>query len=186
MQAALRRQGSSLDRYVAEILAVWGDGREPELPFKVKPLLENLLRTTMADEPWLARLIGDGKPAEALYRDPVHGFIQMGHNQRLGHHNAPHDHGPCWVLYGVYQGKIEISTYRRLDDGSVPGQAKIEKKDLHTLTPGVVYAYLAWDIHSTFAPERSVVFRFLSRDLNKVARYRYNPEKGTVALVPQG
>ncbi|MGH7845336.1 MAG: hypothetical protein ACREQW_09215 [Candidatus Binatia bacterium] len=186
MQVALRKQSNSLDRYVSEIHAVWGDGKDPELPCKIKPLLENLLQTTMPNEPWLARLIEDGKPAEEVYRDPARGFIQMGHNQRQDHYNAPHDHGPCWVLYGVYQGKIEISTYRRLDDGRVPGRAKIEKKELHTLTPGVVYPYLPGDIHSTFAPERSVVFRFLSHDLNKVERYRYNLEKGTVALVPLG
>lgn len=186
MQVALQNENSSLDRYVSEIRAVWGDGKDPELPFKVKPLLENLLRTTSLGEAWMAELIAEGKQAKELYRDPDHSFIQMGHNQRQDHHNAPHDHGPCWVLYGVYQGKIEISTYRRLDDGSAAGRAKIEKKALHALTPGIVYPYLPGDIHSTFAPEPSVVFRFLSHDLNKVERYRYNLEKGTVALVPQG
>jgi hypothetical protein len=185
MQVALQNQSSSLDRYVSEIRAVWGNGRSPDLSSKVKPLLENLLRTTTLDERWMAQLIAQGKQAEELYRDPVYGFIQMGHNQPQGHRNAPHDHGPCWVLYGVYRGKIEIHTYRRLDDGSVPGQAKIERKEIHTLTPGVVYAYLPGDIHSTSAPEPSVVFRFLSYDLNKIERYRYNQDKGTVALVQQ-
>ncbi|HWP56969.1 MAG TPA: hypothetical protein VNL14_03660 [Candidatus Acidoferrales bacterium] len=183
MEPAAQNQSNSLARYVASVRAAWGDGKDPELPFRIKPLLENLLRQTSADERWLARLIAEGKQAEELYRDPDYGFIQMGHNQPAGHRNAPHDHGPCWVLYGVYRGKIEITTYRRADGGAGAGQAAIEKKDLHALTPGVVYAYLPGDIHSTFAPEPAVVFRFLSYDLNKVDRYRYDIEKGTVSLV---
>jgi predicted metal-dependent enzyme (double-stranded beta helix superfamily) len=186
MKAAVQAQGSSFDRYISEVRRVWGDGKDPGLAFEVKPLLENLLRTTNPDEPWMAKLIADGKQSNELYRDPVLGFIQMGHNQKPGHRNTPHDHGPCWVLYGVYRGKMEITKYRRVDDRSVAGQASIETGEVHTLTPGVVYAYLAGDIHSTLAHEPSVVFRFLSYDLTKVERYRYNMEKRTVSVVDQG
>jgi hypothetical protein len=43
---------------------------------------------------------------------------------------------------------------------------------------------LPGDIHSTKAVEApAVVFRFLSYDLEKVDRYRYDLEKGTVAKV---
>ncbi len=186
MKAVAQEQTSSFDRYISAVRTVWGNGKDPQLASKVKPLLENLLRTASPDEPWMAQLIAQGKQSNELYRDPVLGFIQMGHNQKAGHQNAPHDHGPCWVLYGVYRGKMEITKYRRLDDGSVAGQARIEKQEIHTLTPGVVYAYLASDIHSTFAHEASVVFRFLSYDLTKVERCRYNMEKGTVSAVEQG
>jgi hypothetical protein len=60
----------------------------------------------------------------------------------------------------------------------------LEKERLDRLTPGVVQPYLRGDIHSTNAVEGpGVVFRFLSYDLEKVDRYRYDPEKGTVAKV---
>ena len=183
MKAVAPEPGSSFDRYISAVRAVWGSGNDPELAFKVKPLLENLLRTTNPDEPWMGKLIEEGKQSNELYRDAALGFIQMGHNQPPGHRNAPHDHGPCWVLYGVYRGKMEITKYRRLDDRKVAGQARVERGEAHTLTPGVVYAYLPGDIHSTFAHEASVVFRFLSYDLTKVERYRYNLEKGTVSMV---
>ena len=78
---------------------------------------------------------------------------------------------------------MEITKYRRVDDRKVAGQARVEREEVHTLTPGVVYAYLPGDIHSTFAHEASVVFRFLSYDLTKVERHRYNLEKGTVSMV---
>jgi len=168
------KEESSLERYIAEVRSIWGDGKDPELPYKVKGLLEELLTSINPQESWIAQLITEGLPAKELYRDKDHGFILMGHVHGKGHSNSPHDHGPCWVLYGIYHGVTEITTYRRTDDGKVPGRATLEKKELHRLTPGVVIPYLPGEIHSTFAAEHSVVFRFLSHDLNKVKRYRYD------------
>ena len=168
------RQKGSLERYIGDVRSVWGDGRDPQLPFKVKTLMEKLLTSTNPKEPWIAQLITEGLPAKELYRDKDHGFILMGHVHDKSHSNPPHDHGPCWVLYGVYHGVTEITTYRRTDDGKVPGRATLEKKELRRLTPGMVIPYLPGEIHSTLAVEPSVVFRFLSHDLSKVKRHRYD------------
>ncbi|HEX9445440.1 MAG TPA: hypothetical protein VGA73_15070, partial [Candidatus Binatia bacterium] len=60
----------------------------------------------------------------------------------------------------------------------------LEKKALHRLSPGVAHAYLPGDVHQTRAVEGpATVFRFLSYDLEKIRRYRYNLEKGTVVAV---
>ena len=178
------RQDSSLERYIAELRSIWSDGKDPQLPFKVKTLMEKLFASTAPDAPWMAELRRRGKPATELYRDPDHGFIQMGHIHQPGQSNQPHDHGPCWVVYGSYQGVTEITTYRRIDDGKLAGTARIEKKDALRLSPGVVQPYLPGEIHSTHTIHGpAVVFRFLSYDLTKVERYRYNLEKGTVARV---
>lgn|SRR5919108_3270312 len=179
-----RKEASTLEKYIVDVRSVWEDGKDPELPFKVKALMEKLFTSTGPDDPWMAELIRDGQPSRELYRDPDHGFIQMGHIHKQGHNNLPHDHGPCWVVYGSYQGVTEITTYRRIDDGSQPGRAALEKKDTIRLSPGVVQPYLPGEIHSTNAVEGpGVVFRFLSFDLEKVERYRYNIEKGTVSRV---
>lgn len=177
-------KSDSLESYLGEIRSIWGDGKDPQLPFKVKSLMEKLLASTSPDEPWMAQLINEAKPSKELYRDPDYGFIQMGHVHKQGHGNLPHDHGPCWVVYGSYSGLTEITLYRRTDSGKEPGRATLEKKELHRLFPGVVYPYLRGDIHSTHAVEGpAMVFRFLSYDLEKVERYRYNLEKGTVSRV---
>ena len=179
-----RKVESSLDRYIAEVRAVWGDGKDPQLPFKVAALMEKLFASTSPDDPWMAELIRDGKPSRELYRDPDLGFIQMGHIHKQGHGNKPHDHGPCWVVYGSYKGVTEITKYKRTDNGSQEGVAKLEKERLDRLTPGVVVPYLPGDIHSTNAVEGpGVVFRFLSYDLDKIDRYRYNLEKNSVVKV---
>lgn len=177
-------EGNSFERYIGEIHSIWGDGKDPHLPFKVKSLMEKLLASTSPDEPWMAELISEAKPSKELYRDPDYGFIQMGHVHKQGHGNLPHDHGPCWVVYGSYSGLTEITLYRRTDDGKEPGRAALEKKESHRLSPGVVHPYLPGEIHSTHAVEApALVFRFLSYDLEKVERYRYNLEKGTVSQV---
>lgn len=177
-------KANSLDSYITEIRSIWGNGKDPQLPFKVKSLMEKLLASTSPDEPWIAQLINEARPSKELYRDADYGFVQMGHVHRQGHGNSPHDHGPCWVVYGSYRGVTEITTYRRTDNGKESGKATLEKKELHRLSPGTVHAYLCGDIHSTHAVDTScIVFRFLSYDLNQVERYRYNLEKRTVSQV---
>lgn len=176
-------RGSSFDRYIEEIRAVWGDGQDPDLPFKVKASMERLLASTSPDEPWMAEILREGKAARELYRDPDHGFIQMAHVQKHGLVLPPHDHGPCWVVYGDYQGVTNIPLYERTDDGSEAGVAKLAQKELHRLGPGVVHPYLVGDIHSTHTAEGpAVVFRFLSYDLTKVQRNRFNLDNDTVSF----
>ena len=172
---------NSFERYIEEIRSIWSDGKDPQLPFKVTASMKRLFASTSPDESWIAELIREGKPSRELYRDPAHGFIQMGHVHQQGHKNTPHDHGPCWVVYGSYSGLTEITTYKQVDDGSEPGKAKLEVKGVHRLSPGVAHPYLPGDIHSTHAVEGpAVVFRFLSYDLDKIERHRYNLETGTV------
>ena len=173
-------QRNSLERYIDEIRSLWGDGKQPELPLMVQACMERLFALTGPDEPWIAELIREGNPSKELYRDPDFSFIQMGHVHQQGRRNTPHDHGPCWVVYGSYSGTTEITTYKRIDDGKEPGKARLEVKEVQRLAPGAAYPYLPGDIHSTHATETSVIFRFLSYDLNKIERYRYNLEKETV------
>jgi len=180
-----RRAENSFDRYIAEVRAVWGDGKDPQLPFRVQTLMAKLFASTKSDDPWMAEIIREGKPSRELYRDPDHGFIQMGHVHKQGHGNTPHDHGPCWVVYGAFSGVTDITKYKRTDDGSQPDKCTLEKERLDRLSPGVVVPYVTGDIHSTHAVEGpGVVFRFLSYDLEKISRSRYNLEKGTIIAVP--
>ena len=187
MAVQQHKTSNTLNQYIAEIRSIWDDGKDLQLPFKVAALMENLFASTSPDDPWMAELIREGRPSRELWRDPDYGFIQMGHVHKQGHGNLPHDHGPCWVVYGSYSGVTEITKYKRTDDGSRPGVAVLEKERLDRLSPGVVQAYLRGDIHSTNAVEGpGVVFRFLSYDLEKIERSRYNMEKGTVTrLIPE-
>ncbi|MBI2369992.1 MAG: hypothetical protein HYV08_07115 [Deltaproteobacteria bacterium] len=184
-QVTATDQGVTFARYIEEMRAAWAEGRDVSLAAHAQRLLEALLREAPTDEAWVEGLLREAPASRELYRDPQYGFVQMGHFHRLGHSNTPHDHGPCWVLYGVYCGAIEITTYRRTDDGSVPGHALLEVKETVRLTPGVVRPYLPGEIHATRAldPAGSVVLRFLSADLDQVERYRYDLATGAVSRV---
>jgi hypothetical protein len=185
-------RGAHFARFVEAMRAAWAAGQDASLPARARPLLEQLLRESPPDEPWVAGLLRDRPSGRELYRDPDHGFIQMGHfhgaervqldaKQGL----TPHDHGPCWVLYGVYSGEIEITKYRRADEGSAPGQARLEVAEVVRVTPGTVQPYVAGEIHATRAisTDGSVVMRFLSGDLDTVERYRYDLATGAMQRV---
>ncbi|HLI25816.1 MAG TPA: hypothetical protein VKZ60_02015 [Chloroflexota bacterium] len=184
-------QGAHFARYIAAMRALWAEdpasaaAGAPAFVARARALLEELLRETPPDEPWAAGLLADRVSARELYRDPDHGFIQMGHfhgpatpGAQMG--GVPHDHGPLWVLYGVYRGGIEITRYRRTDDGRDPARATLEQVEVATITPGTVQPYLAGEVHRTrqLSPDGSVVLRFLSGDLERVARYRYDLATG--------
>jgi hypothetical protein len=182
---AINKMNDPYAEYLRSIRSVWGDGSDPSLPIKVKGLMEKLLSSAGPDGHWwLEEMIRKREVAKELYRDSDYGFIQMGHVDQKGHHIRPHDHGPCWVVYGCIRGVTDITLYRRMrDEGGNESGAMLEKKALHHLTPGVAYSYLPGEIHSTTATESpTVVFRFLSADLQKVKRNRFNLEKGTVTF----
>lgn len=180
-----RKAANTLEQYIAEVRSIWGDGKDPQLPFKVKAAMEKLFASTSPNDPWMAEIIREGKPSRELYRDPDHGFIQMGHVHKQGHGNTPHDHGPCWVVYGAYSGLTEIKTFKRSDDGSEPDKAVLTQDRLDKLSAGTVIPYLPGEIHSTNAVQGpGVVFRFLSYDLDKIDRSRYNVEKQKLIPVP--
>lgn len=178
MSTDSRSNGDSFERYISALRSVWGDGKSSELPFKVKALMAELLDVTDPGEPWMDRLIREAKIAMELYRDPDYGFIQMGHVQPQGHANPPHDHGPCWVVYGAYSGLTEIVLYRRAQGQDKSSRTVLEKKEVHWLSPGAVYPYFPGDIHSVVVRKGpAIVFRFLSYDLTQVERGYYDLEK---------
>jgi predicted metal-dependent enzyme (double-stranded beta helix superfamily) len=61
-----------------------------------------------------------------LHEDPDHRFVILARGVRRGqsHAGTPHDHGPLWALYGIYEGSAHFQRYT-LDaaskDGPFPG-----------------------------------------------------------------
>ena len=182
-QLAGTDRGAHFNQFVASMREAWAAEQGDDLTARARPLLERLLQDSPRDEAWVAGLLRDQPPGRELYRDPEHGFIQMGHYhgaERVAldaqHGLTPHGHGPCWVLYGVYSGEIEITKFRRVVDPSDPNQARLEVVEVVRVTPGTVQPYRPGEIHATraIAPEGSIVMRFLSGDLERVERYRYD------------
>jgi hypothetical protein len=51
------KQENSLKRYMTEVGSVWGDGKDPKLPFTVKGLLEERLTSISSQAPWTANFL---------------------------------------------------------------------------------------------------------------------------------
>jgi predicted metal-dependent enzyme (double-stranded beta helix superfamily) len=181
-------QGATFDRFLEQMRGVWAAGRDESLPHRAKPVLEALLREAPADEPWAAGIRRDAPIIRELYRDPEHGFLQLGHlmSPGPGPGTTPHDHGPCFVLYGVFEGEIELTTFRRTDDGSRPDRATLEEIETIRLKPGQVRAYLPGEIHlqRPTDPAGSVVLRFTSADLDRVERHGFDQQTGEISRLP--
>ena len=50
-----QRAGNTLEQYIAAVRSVWDDGKDSQLPFKVKTLMEELFASTRPNDPWDGR-----------------------------------------------------------------------------------------------------------------------------------
>ena len=64
--------------------------------------------------------------------------------------------------------------------GSPEWQGTLEQVEVAAVTPGLVQPYLRGEVHCTrqLSPDGSVVLRFLSGDVDRAERYRYDPATG--------
>lgn len=88
----------------------------------------------------------------------------------------PHDHGPCFVVYGVASGSNLQTRYawKYSDDSTVA--PTLEATQMVRQTPGDAAFFLPGEIHSTqgSVDEETIYVRITSEDLEQVWRHRYN------------
>lgn len=94
-----------------------------------------------------------------------------------------HDH-KTWAVLGCING-IERSQYwKRLDDGSTPGYAKIEMVSEKVCHPGEVVAMTGKGLHCvcncSHATEPTISLHVYGFDLTKTGRQKYDPLTDTV------
>ena len=130
-----------------------------------------------------------------IYRDhdyghPNPGFVVLAYRQppQEPAPPSPHDHGICFVVYGVARGS-NVQTryaYRYSDDRNET--PKLVTTQVVLQEPGGVDYFLPGEIHSTqgSAEEETVFVRVTSMDLDDIQRHRYNPENGRSRAVSTG
>ena len=125
----------------------------------------------------------------SLYLDedsghPGNGWWLMASVQKPGQDNLPHDHGITWVVYGVYKGSIRQRKWRWAFPGEGVDKAQIVESGSFIQKPGSVAYFMPGEIHDTLNVEegRSLVVRLESQKLDRVIRFEYNPETGTMNI----
>ena len=101
---------SAITQFAAYVRDIWAQPTS-EVIANCKAGLEELLHAPPAYQ-WLADLRNDLPESSELYRDPVHGFMLLGHTEAEGRYRNPHDHGSSWVIYGV----LQMGSYTRVND----------------------------------------------------------------------
>jgi predicted metal-dependent enzyme (double-stranded beta helix superfamily) len=92
--------------------------------------------------------------------------------------NTPHDHGAGFVVYGVYQGENEHTTWRWTHPEGDHISTQLSPQTTFKLTAGQVAFFLPGEIHSVrrSVEDRTIILRIESRDLDNLWRHRYDAE----------
>lgn len=173
--------------------------------YRVKDFIADLYRITEEEregeaivrrcQPLLARLLKDPDCIPPQFKKP--GAVTQG---RYMLHRAPkfnvnvvvwgpghglkaHNH-ETWGLVGVLENELQETRYRRLDDGSKPGFARLESKGTTANRVGEISLLLPPDdIHGVFnATERNTVdIHVYGRDLVGLKRLRFDTEQNSLA-----
>ncbi len=133
--------------------------------------------------------MGGGIGQYALYRADNGSLCLFSLVVPAGASTPVHDH-LAWGLVGIYRGRQDETVYRRLDDGSDPGRARLEISKRHQLGRGEFYTLLPPedDIHyvSTISDTPSISIHLLANDTACVWRHRFEPSTGVVTPFRSG
>ena len=130
---------------------------------------------------------GDDPGSYLIYSDeefghPSPGFQVLAYRSEPRPENtrpSPHDHGACFVVYGVARGSNVQTRYRWVYSDDTTQAPTLEAFQTHLQRPGQASYFLPGEIHSTQGSlhEQTVYVRITSMDLTEVERHRYDPER---------
>lgn len=174
------------DKFIQELRAAWVEFPDTESRMKKgQKLLEELVNDQTlrdASKSWPST---EGRKNLLFYEDPDHGFAINGVVRVPGRKGSIHDHAHSWTAYGLLDGTESLERYRRVDDGSKQGYAKLELESVTEGKPGKVDLVPPFDAHAEQGgPTRSVAIILRSERVSgKVLQGSYNMENNTVRRI---
>ena len=135
----------TLEQLAADVEAlVAGEKEHAKIVASAEPLLERFLAAHSLSEeycqPAPGRITTEHKDFTLyrLHRGPEDCFNIMVAIWPPGGSSGVHDHAGKWVVEGVYRNQLHTIRYKRLDDGTQPGHAKLRETAALDLHPGDV------------------------------------------------
>ncbi len=159
---------------------------ESEMMLHIKPLLEKLLASKSVPSEALKPRT-DRFAMNLLHMPEDKSFSIIGGVWQPQQTTPIHDH-LTWALIGVYNGQEREAIYRRLDDGTDPRHAKLEKVSERTNTPGHVTVLGSAGIHKVDNPshETTTSIHVYGRDIGNTERHSYDPVTGEIGKFLSG
>ena len=148
---------------------------------QLEPLLKRALNGPGWTDPQYATIVDGGRPGFTYYKNDDGSLNVYGVLFRPEHPTPTHDH-VTWGIIGVYSGQQKTTRYRRLDDGSTPGQCSVELQSDEVLTHGATYPLLPpHDIHriEVLGTEDGLSIHVLGADLKRQRRRIFDVENST-------
>jgi predicted metal-dependent enzyme (double-stranded beta helix superfamily) len=173
----------AFEKFIEGLRAAWAELPDTESRMKKgQKLLEELVRDPSllhASKSWPST---EGRKNLLFYQDPDYGFAINGVVRVPGRKGSIHDHAHSWTAYGLLDGTESLERYRRIDDGTKEGYAKLELASVTEGKPGKVDLVPPFDAHAEQGgPTRSVAIILRSeRVAGKVLQGSYNMENNTV------
>lgn len=181
----------TMEAFIEDVREVFKSERDPHVQAKA---VAGYMQELLAVPGWLEEKLNlsaeGGYGRFDLHLDetgghPGNGWYLMASVQQPGQDNLPHDHGVTWVVYGVYQGAIRQRKWRWAFPGEGVDQAQIVEHGSFVQRDGTVAYFMPGEIHDTLNIDdgRSLVVRLESQKLDRVTRFQYNPETGSMAVM---
>jgi hypothetical protein len=171
----------TVDQFLADTRSSIKAKGIPKALSEVRGHLEKLL----ANPTLLDKHLGTPAPyveRTTIAHDPETDVHVLVHGRDKSGKSKPHDHGPCWVVYGAYRNSTRMRRWRRLDEGPAPGPAHLELQKEFALQPGHADAFAPGDIHSIeYGPDTFFV-RVTGGDVERQQTLRFNLEQRTVEI----
>ena len=124
----------------------------------------------------------DGIGLEAAKLLATAGHHVLVHGREKAGKSAPHNHGPCWVVYGNYTNYTQMKRWKRLDTGGSEGHAELALQKDFKLNAGEAAAFAVGDIHSIEYPDNTFFIRVTGGNVETQKTLRFNLDQQTVEI----
>jgi predicted metal-dependent enzyme (double-stranded beta helix superfamily) len=176
----------AFDDFIRGLRAAWAELPDAEARMRQgAALLEALVNDeTMrqAAKNWPST---EGRKNLLFYEDPDYGFAINGVVRAAKRKGSIHDHAHAWTAYGVLDGTESLERFRRIDDKSIDGYAKLELESVTEGRPGTVDLVPPFEAHAEQGgPTRSIAIILRSeRVAGRVLQGSYDTERNTVRRI---
>ena len=176
----------AFEKFIQELRAAWSE--LPDMQARMEKgasLLEELVNDSTVKAAAKFWPSTEGRRNLLFYEDPDFNFAINGVVRIPGRKGSIHDHAHAWTAYGILDGTEMLERFRRADDRSKEGYAKLELESVSEGQPGKVDLVPPFDIHAEQGgPARSVAIILRSeRVAGKTTQGSYDLEKQTIRQI---